>query len=212
MIADRINNNLSALFNTEDDDIYKALIVDSDGTIPSTISKPTDIDIGVIGAEIEYLRLLGKTLLKQIYLDQAGTDFLEYTLNNYFDSLRLVNESDSEWLTRVTSFVLSQKISRASVIYLLRPYSALEPVVSTDIVDHAFADFSYCDIYSSGSTTLNGDTVFYRAAIVEGADAAIFTYKVTLYNTLYNEIMSVIEMLNKIKAAGITVILEILYT
>lgn len=211
-ITDIINNNLSALLNPDDDEIYKALICDQDGTIPGTISKPTDIDIGVIGSQIEYLRQLSITLLKQMYADQADTEFLEYTLNNFFDSLRLKEETDTAWLDRVVDSIFSQKVSRASIIFLLRPYSSQEPEITNIIIDNAFADFSYCDVYQSGDTTLDGETVHFLAAIADTSSSAFFSIKITLYDTTNTEILTVQDIINKIVAAGITTTLQIIYT
>jgi hypothetical protein len=212
-ITDRINNNLSAIFNTDDDEIFKALVNDKDGNIPGTINKPTDIDIGVIGSQIEYLRQLSITLLKQMYMDQQDTEFLEFTLNNYFDSLQLRDETEAEWLQRVINNVFSQKVSQSAIIFLMRPYSpGGEPEITNIIVDNAFADLSYCDIYSSGETTLDGDTIPYLAAIADTSNSAFFTIKVTLYDTPYAEIFTVQDVLNNIVAAGIDVVLQIIYT
>jgi hypothetical protein len=213
MITDRINNNLLALFDPENDDIYKALISDQDGTIPTTVSKPTDFDVGVIGSQIEYLRQLSITLLKQIYLDEADSEFLEYTLNTFFDSFQSNNESDADWLQRVINTVFSQKVSKASIIFLMRPYSpGGEPEVTNIITDNAFADYSYCDIYSSGNTTLDGETIYYLAAVADTFAGAFFTIKVTLYDTEYTDIFIAQDLLKEIVAAGISVILQITYT
>jgi hypothetical protein len=211
-ITDRINDNFSALFNTVTDVIFKALINNSDGSIPGTISKPTDIDIGVIGSQIEYLRQLSITLLKQMYIDQQDTEFLEYTLNNFFDNIQLKNETEVQWVQRVIDSVFSQKVSRAGIIFLMRPYSSQEPEVTNIIVDNAFADHSYCDIYTSGSTTLDGTNIPYLAAIADTSNGAFFTIKVTIYDTLFSEIYTVQEILNNIVAAGIDVILQVIYT
>lgn len=211
MITDRINNNLSAIFNIEDDDIFKALINNIDGTIPGTVNKPTDFDIGVIASQIEYLRQLSITLLKQMYADEADTEFLEYTLETFFESYRLLSESDSDWLDRTIDIIFSQKISDTAIIYALLNYSSTTPVITTDITDAGFADFSYCDIYQSGDTILNGETVYFLAAIMGAFDATFFTFKVTLHNTEGTDIQIVINILNNLHAAGISYILEIIY-
>lgn len=212
-ITDRINSNLSALFNPDDDEIFKALICDQDGTISSTITKPDQIDIGVLASQIEYLRLLSITLLKQMYIDEQDTEFLEFTLNNYFDSLQLSGETEVAWLQRVINKVFSQKVSNAAIIYLLRPYSpGGEPTIEQATQEHAFCDFSYCDIYSGGSATLGSETVYFLPAVLGDSNSAFFTIKITLFNTPSNDIFTVIDYIDEIVAAGIEVILEISYT
>ena len=108
MITDVINNNLTALFNLEDP-VYKALISDKDGTIPVTVTLPTDFDIGVIASEIEYLRQLSINMVNQLFLDKAQSMFLTYILNNFFASLRMTNESDVAWVNRVIASIFSTK-------------------------------------------------------------------------------------------------------
>lgn len=212
MITDRINNNLSALFDVNDDPLYKALISDKNGTIPATITKPTDIDIGVIASQIEYLRQLSINLVKQMYIDQAQTDFLEFVLNNYFSSLKLQDETDAQWVQRTIATVFNQKVSRAAIIFLLRPFSSQEPEITDVSLENALADFSYADIYESGETELDGKTIYYFTAVAESFESAFFTIKIILYDTPSTEIVTVQDIIHKITAAGITTILQITYT
>ena len=210
-ITDRINGNLQTLFNIEDP-IYKALICDKDGTNPETVSKPTDIDLGVIASEIEYLRRLSVDLIEQMYIDQASGEFLKYQLEEFFDSLNLEDENDVEWVQRTISTVFQQKVSRATIIYSLRPYSTQEPEITNVVQDSAFADFSYAGRYASGTGTLNGSNVYYSPAIAENYSSSFFSIKITLYNTASSEIWTVQNILRKMLAAGISYTLEVVYT
>lgn len=212
-IQDRINNNLSALYDVNDDLIYKALICDKDGTIPSTITKPTDIDIGVIASQIEYLRLLSICLIQQLYIDDASGEFLKYTLEEFFSSLRLEDETDAEWVQRTIATVLQPKVSNAAIIYSLRPYSSQEPEITNIIQESAFADFCFADAYNSGSYTLpDGTLIIWVPAIAESFQSSYFTLKITLYDTATEDIWTVQNIIRKILAAGISYILVIQYT
>lgn len=151
-IVDRINSNLESLYNT-DDPIYQSFIANKNGTIPSIISKPTDIDIGAIASQIEYLRMLSICLVRQLFLDEASGDFLKYQLNDFFNSLKLEDETDIEWVQRTIATIFSQKVSRATIINALMPYSSQEPIISNIIQESAFADFSFADIYIAGKVT-----------------------------------------------------------
>jgi hypothetical protein len=211
-IIDRTNNNLQALYDT-DDPIYKSLICDKDGTIPSTIAKPTDIDIGAITSQIEYLRRLSIDLVKQLYIDQATAEFLIFQLEEFFNSLRLEDETDTEWVQRTIATVFQPKVSNASIIYSLRPYSSLEPVLTNVIQESAFADFCFADAYNSGSYTMDdGTLVYWLPAIAENYASSFFTIKITLYNTASEDIWTVQNIIVKLLAVGIRYILEIIYT
>ena len=208
-ITDKINNNLKTLFNI-DDPVYKSLICDRNGTIPSTISKPTDIDIGAIASQIEYLRLLSITLIKQLYLDEAASEFLKYQLNEFFNSLQFEDESDAEWVQRTIATVFQQKVSRAAIIYWLRPYSSLEPEISNVLTSSAFAGFCFAGRYDAGTYTMpDGTIIVYVPALAGSYDSSCYTIKITLYDTASVDIWTVQNILRKIIAAGITYYLEI---
>lgn len=212
-IQDRVNNNLRVLFDINDDPIYKSLICDKDGTNPDTVTKPTDIDIGAITSQIEYLRRLSVSLLKQLYIDQASGEFLEYQLEEFFGSLRATDETDAAWVQRTMDLVFNQKVSNASIIFALRPYSSIEPQLSLVVSDEsAFADFSYADVYVKDETTLDGETVFVLPALAENFDSSFYTFKVILYDTETSDLFAVTDLINKIIAAGISYILQINYS
>lgn len=211
-IQEKINNNLSTLFNVNDD-IYKSLICNKDGTIPTTISKPTDIDIGAIASQIEYLRRLSIDLVKQLYIDEASQSFLNYQLNEFFDSYQLEDESITEWIQRTISTVFQHKVSNATLIYSLRPYSSLEPEITNIIQESAFADFCFADVYTSGSYTMDdGTLVIWVPAVAENYESSYYTIKITLYDTELSDIFTVQNIINKMIVAGISYILTIEYT
>jgi len=211
-IQDKTNNNLQALFNVDDDLIYTKLICDINGNNPETISKPTDIDIGIFTSMTEYLRRLSKSLLKQIFIDQAQGEFLDFQLEEFFNNLRVTNESDVAWVQRTIELVFNQKVSRASIIFALRPYSDAEPEVSTVVSDEsAFADFSYADVYVKATVVFGGGNVYVLPALAEDFDSSFYTFKVVLTNTATSDLYNVTNLLNKIIASGISYILQINY-
>lgn len=214
MITDRINNELDALFNIEDDPIYKALVCDSDGTIPEEITSISDLDAGAITNMIEYLRRLSIDLIKQLFIDQASGEFLEYQLVDFFNSLQLEDESDAQWVDRTIAIVFQPKVSRATIIYSLRPYSSREPEITTITTESAYADFSFADVYTSYKATNPYGTgyVFVLPAISESYSSAFFTIKITMYDTLTSDIYTIQDILDKILAAGIDYKLQITYT
>lgn len=212
MITDRINNNLAALYDVETDPVYKALISDKDAVMPATSNVPTDIDAGAIASQLEYLRQLSINMVKQLFIDEAESSFLKYILNNFFNSLQLQDESDVQWVQRVIATVFAQKVSRATIIFSLRPFSSLEPVITNTSQESAFADFSYCDLYESGSVVLGSEIIYYIAALAENYESSFFSIKITLQDTLPTDIYTVQDIIDKIVAAGISVKLQINYT
>ena len=189
-VTQRINSNLASLFNIEDP-IYKSLICDPDGTSAFSVygtgtygsavystQKPISRNIGAIASQIEYLRQAGIYFLQQIYINEANQEFLKYILNNYFDSYRLDGETDSEWINRTYAKVFQQKVSRASIIYSLTPYSSQTPEVSTVFNESGYADFSFADVYVSDEVTFEGETVYILPAIAESDESIFFTIRI----------------------------------
>lgn len=202
-ITDKINKNLDTLFDIENDAIYRSLVCDKDGTIPETITIPTDIKIGALASQIEYLRKLSISLAEQIFLDQAEGEFLQYTLNNFFNSLKLSDETDAAWVSRTLASVFRAKVSNASIIYILRPYSSAEPIIEFVYEDSAYADFSYADCYI---TDLDQ---YVLPAVAEDYDSEFFTIKIILYDTSDSDLVTVYGILEVMIAAGISYYLEI---
>jgi hypothetical protein len=162
---------------------------------------------------VEYLRRLSIELINQLYIDRATGDFLKYQLNEFFGSLQLEDETDVEWVQRTIATVFQQKVSRASIIYWMRDYSSLEPEISNVLTSTAFAGFCFAGRYIQGSYTMpNGTIIVYVPAIAGSYDSSYYTIKITLYDTAAEDIWTVQNILQKIIAAGITYILEIIYT
>jgi len=208
MITDRINSNLSAFFDIEDP-VYRVFISDKDGVIPETVTKPTDIDIGANASKKEYLRRLSMSLIKQMFLNEAEKVILNYILNNFFDSLQLQDETDAQWVDRVIGTVFNHKVSRATIILALRPFSSREPVITNVTDQSAFCDFSYADIFFKDEAILDGETIFILPAVAENAESSDFTIKILLYDTPLSDVFSVRDIVDKVIAAGITVQLVI---
>ena len=204
MITDRINNNLSAFFDPEDI-VYRTLISDANGAIPSTITKPTDIDIGALASQKEYLRRLSFYLVDQMFINEAENTILKFVLNTFFDSLQLLDESDARWVQRVLATIFNHKVSRATIIVALRPFSTQEPEITNILEDSAFADFSYADVYVRDTVMFEGSYVYVYPAVAEDFASSFFTIRIILYDTPLSDVFTVQDILDKIIAAGISV-------
>jgi len=211
-ITIRINDSLRAIYKVDTDPIYKVLICDKDGVPETVISKPTDFNIGAIANNIEYLRRLGKDLVKQLYIDQASGEFLKYELETFFKSLRLQDETEASWIARTISLVFQPRVSQASIIYALRPYSSMEPEIITGGGDSAFADSSFADRYTKYQTTFDGETFVVYPAYGQTASSSYYSIVVILYDTPSASLYTVSDIINKYIAAGISFKIEIRFS
>lgn len=208
-ITVRFNNSLKSVWNI-DDPIYRALICDGDGTIPSIINKPTDIDIGAIAGDIEYLRILSQSLIKQICVDTATSEYLKYTLQKFFGSTQLEGEDEATWIQRVNGIVFSPKVSRASIIYALRPYSPNgEPEIVNTIGDAMFADVSFADRYKRETQTVHGKNFSVYPAYSQTAESSFYAITVILYGATQSSLFSIVDIIKNMIAAGIYYTIEI---
>jgi hypothetical protein len=207
-IVIRINDSLKTLWNI-DDPIYKSVICDADGTILSTITIPTDIDIGAIASGIEYLRRLSIDLSKQIYFNQADTEFLKYVLNDFFNIQRFAGESDAQWLARAVSMIFKPRVSRATIIYALRPYSDQEPEIISGDRAAMFADYSFADRYKRDTQTFQGSPFPVFPAYAYNSEDTAFSLIIVLYGTDTGDILNVVNLLQSILVAGVSYTLEI---
>lgn len=227
MVIERINNNLSAVFNV-DDPIYRSLICDKDytpidpdlseygtaeyGTGVYSTLKPTKNDIGALASQIEYLREMGIFLLEQIFIDTAAREFLKYQLETFFSSYQLENETFVEWIQKTYTTVFSSKVSNAAIKYALWPYSSRVPDIYNVVTESAYADFSFADCYLKTDVVFEGETVHVLPAIAETEASSSFTIRIVLYDTSSDDIFTVANIIENIIAAGIFYILEIQYT
>lgn len=207
-ITIRINDSLKSIYNT-DDPIYKAIICDKDGVPEPTITKPTDINIGAIANNIEYMRLLSIDLLKQIFIDKASGVFLKYELETFFNSLRLDNETESAWIQRTISLIFQPRVSRASIIHALRPYSSIEPEIVNGGGDSMFADVSFADRYNRYTTVYKGNNFSVFPAYGQTDSSSYFSIIIILYNTSSVDLFTVSDLINQYILAGISFKIEI---
>lgn len=207
-ITIRVNDSLKAIFNT-DDPVYKAVICDKDGIPETSIVKPIDFNLGAITNNIEYLRRLGQDLVKQLYIDQASGEFLKYELETFFKSLRLQNETESAWIARTISLVFQPRISKASIIYALRPYSSQEPEIIQGGGDSAFADVSFADRTIKYNTIFDGEIFTVYPAFAQTVSSSFYSIVIILYDTPASALYTVSDIINKYIAAGISFKIEI---
>ena len=202
-ITIRINNNLDAIFNVENDDIYKSVISDTDGVTPGTITIPTDINIGAIASQIEYLRILSASLIKQMYINQATGDFLRYELEEFFNCLQFLGESEVQWVARALSLTFQPRVSKGSIIAALTPYSSPAPTIENLRTDSGFADVSFADIYDTYVTTFAGDDFYVYSARSSEFGSSFFAINITMYN-FTGSLQAIVNIINAYIAAGIT--------
>jgi len=206
-ITERINNNLSVIYNIENDDIYNSIICDKDGIIAGTISRPDDIELGAITSQIEYLRILSHSLVDQLYIDQATGLYLKYVLENFFNSIQLPAETESAWIAREIALIFQPRISVGSIISALTSYSDPAPLVERLGYDSGFADRSFADIYDTYVTTYEGDDFYVFSAKSSEFGSSFFSITITMYN-FTGRVNELINIINAYIAAGITYTLK----
>ncbi len=146
-ITKTLNKYLQAKLDV-DHPIYKALIANKDNVVPPNPDNPSDLDIGAIANNLEWLRLLSKGLLNQLNWNDASTKYLNLTFHEHLGIVRYAGENDADYVQRVVNFMVAPKVSEASIIFYMIPYSSPGfPQLITG-GETAFSDVSYSDNYT----------------------------------------------------------------
>jgi hypothetical protein len=143
--ADELVKYLEAIYDPSDP-VFQALIANNTVTPNAAPTNPVDYGIGVLASVTQWNRDLCATLLTQMTLTTQNSYYLNWTLQNFLGFLKYDGETDAHLLNRALAFILAPKRSNAAIIYVLREFSTLEPVVTNGgLQDAAYADVSYCD-------------------------------------------------------------------
>jgi len=213
-ISEKFNSYLK-MFN-HNDPIYKSVFCDKNGIENATIINPKDLNIGAIASMLEYNRRLTISLRKQIFLNQAVGDILDDFCYTIFGLQRIQGETDAQFSDRVTRYILSNKVSPAAIINVLKNYSSQMPEIIEGQLDAAFADVTFATRYKSMQQCLDTNSVYYgwwiMPAIPIGTDGGEFYFTVIMYDLEPQNILTVIEIINDFKVAGVGYGIEIVYT
>ena len=210
-IANLLDKYLRALYDVSDP-IYKSLVSDVEGIPEPIISNPIDYKIGAIASVFEWQRQLALSLLKQLFLTEAEGKFLDLMIHEHIGLMRFENEDDAVYSARVQDYIISQKVSRAAIIYYTRPYSDPgEPEILDGADDAAFADITHSDVYTEFRNEQVG--AFYHwwvfPAITASIGATAYFFVLRLENTNSADIAKVIDLLDRWVAGGIAYELQI---
>ncbi len=214
-IAEQLDDMLMAIVDPEDE-IYKSLISDKEGTPESDPVNPVDLNIGATAGILEWNRRIAKSLLTQLFFDQSEGMFLDLIAHKYIGMPRGGGESDTEYRNRIMDVILGHKVSPASIIFYSRPYSSKEPIIYEGSQGAAYAGLSYAGVYDemliehSEKPQMIGQWVFPAMAIrVEGSDCFFVLF---LEDTDPADLPMLVDKLNRLIAAGVEYEIRIKYS
>lgn len=204
-IADVINKYMPQFDKT--DAVYKAFISDPDGIANPMINTPKDYNKGGIANLLEWLYKYSLELKKQIYLNLAETNWIDYIAGNFIGINRYEGENDADYVNRIKQFLMDKKISPASIIYATIPFSSPGlPVLYEGESSGAYADISYAGCYIEFFNTAPGpdQNNWVLPAISIGQQGGLFNFVLILQNTDTADIYKVLDIVQRWKAGGIT--------
>lgn len=147
-LADQLNEWLGQIYDVTDD-IYKSLISNPKGIPEAIIVDPADINQGALANLAEYYRQLSNNLVDNMDYNNASGFILDIFNNKAFQIPRIESETDVNHKDRVKDFIIGKKYSSGAIIYAMRQFSSVEPVIQPGDTTQAFADHTYADRYSS---------------------------------------------------------------
>lgn len=212
-IAKVVNKYLRALYDIEHE-IYKSVISDENGIASPTVNNPMDYNIGAIAGVLEWNRNLTLSLINQLFLNQATGKFLNLQAHDQIGIVRYYGESDVDYAKRVADFIIAPKISPASIIYYLRPYSEDEPIILEGRQDSMFADVSFSDNITEFQIETPGQYFEHWVSPAIAGSAATLSYYfiVILKNTLSGDVQKVMDIIDRWVASGINYEVQITYS
>jgi hypothetical protein len=108
------------------------------------VAKINQENTGVFSNFLAYVRNLKDYLVKQLVLNTASDSWLDLMGREYYDIDRLLGETDTTYIERIQSLVLSPKESPINIEITIRPYCQ-DVYVDDDISSGAFSDVSFSD-------------------------------------------------------------------
>lgn len=210
-IAETFNKYLRALYDTEDA-LYKILIADPNGVPAPVVTQPQDVHIGAIASTFEWVRQLAKSLVLQLFLNQATGKFLDFLVHNHIGIVRYEGESDDSYRHRVQVYIIAPKVSRAAILYYTRPFSSPNPPAILDGLDDApYADLTFADVYESFQNEAPGPEYLYWVfpAITLPVSASAYFFILQLENTPLSEVPAVLNLVDRWVAGGISYEIQI---
>lgn len=203
-VAELLNKYLRTLYDI-DDNIYKSLISDVNGSPEVVISDPIDYNIGVIADILEWTRQLSISLGKQIFLNQAEGKYLDLLAHNNIGLVRYPSENDTDYISRVQKFIIGRKVSPAAIIFYMRPYSDIEPAIIEGGTDTAFSDITFNDVFTTFQQLTPGSEFgnWVNAAIAGSDKVASHFFTLVLEGSSASDIPLIIDTMNRLIAAGV---------
>jgi hypothetical protein len=201
--------NDSEVVFTVEGDVYKDsidpfnLVISNTGEIGPAGGAPVpvklnNINMGAISNPVEYTRQLGAYYVRQMNLQEAVKDDLDFIGETMYGISRRAGEGDVGYRERIVSTILAIRCTPLSIENALVDL-ADEVEVDDDVASGAFSDVSFANYYKE---------VDYPPHVVRGAFAGstgglIFMYNVTLTNPDLAQADEIIRILKEFTAGGI---------
>jgi hypothetical protein len=213
-IADQVSKYLESILNVEDN-LFKILLADTESNYDPIILTPNNYNIGMLSNFLEWNRQLTISLLKQIVITSATGKFIDFILHKHCDIVRLENESDEDYKTRASNYIIAPKISPASIIHYTKKFSRPGiPKIFSGSLDSAFSDVCFASYYNK--TIINDPNSVYNQwnivpAITRSVASSVYFFTLELENLTSGEIPELIDTVNRWKASGIDYEVRVVY-
>jgi hypothetical protein len=164
-----------------------------------------DFNTGAISNLIEYTRRLSHFLVDQLTLTSSKGSWLQYMGKEIFGIPIAGGESDSEYVSRIQSTVLSEKTTVYAIEKAFEPY-ADEVILLEGIDDGAFSEVSFSDNVKEFSDI---DGMIVKAAYAGEFGGTPYFIRVLLIRANTTNVALLVSIMENTKAAGIDYIIEL---
>ena len=203
---ERINRYLK-LFNQESGE-YLNLIGDESKNYPplNDFIKISDFDNGSIANVIEYTMKLSDFLIDQLDVSKSAGIILDFTLETFYEKVRLKDETDEEYYLRTEDEIFDHKISNLAIENKLEEFGD-----DVEVIDGIGGDSTYYGVsFYENNTDFNlpGENVVKKAIFSQEGGRPYF-FRVLMSNVNPSDYKNIINVINEYKAGGINYIVEL---
>jgi hypothetical protein len=157
-----------------------------------------DVNTGAISNVVQYTRLHGQYMTRQIALDTAVSRDLDYLGSEIFDIERKAGETDAFYKRRIVNEIFAIKCSPIAIEDSMVDYAdGVE--VDDDISSGMFSDVSFANYYKEQDAP---DLV--RGAFAGTVGGLIYMYNIIFDNPKPEKVFEILKTLEDMTAAGVT--------
>jgi hypothetical protein len=166
--------------------------------------KINDFNNGALGNYLQFEYKLSNFLIDNLNLKKSSDYLLDFVMENYYGYKRLLNETDSQFYSRVLKLIFDIKCTPIAIIKSIEEFGTnIELVEGFDT--GAWFNLSYFD----NQKEIRKPGVYVRASFFESSGGNPYFFRIFISGLQPENYKKIIERINNYKSAGINYIVQL---